>query len=67
MFKANMIDVKIGYPEYTYNDTYLNTLYKDVSLFGCKINKNKKLFSINVNFKITNSSILTSLNTLRIP
>jgi hypothetical protein len=28
--KADLIDVKIGYPDYTYNDTYLNNLYKNV-------------------------------------
>jgi hypothetical protein len=29
--KADRIDVKIGYPDYTYNDTYMNDLYKGVS------------------------------------
>lgn len=29
--KADFIDPKIGYPEFTYNDTYLNDYYKDVS------------------------------------
>lgn len=31
--KADAIDPKIGYPEFTYNDTYLNEYYEDVSLF----------------------------------
>ena len=30
--KADAIDVKIGYPSYTYNDTYLNGLYKHVKV-----------------------------------
>ena len=29
--KADFIEKKIGYPEFTYNDTYLNLLYKEVS------------------------------------
>ena len=29
--KANSIDVKVGYPDYTYNDTYLDKLYEGVS------------------------------------
>ena len=28
--KAEFIDVKIGYPEYTYDDQYLNSLYAEV-------------------------------------
>lgn len=28
--KAELIDTKIGYPDYTYNNTYLDDLYKDV-------------------------------------
>jgi len=35
MEKANNIDVKMAYPEFTYNDTHLNTLY-NVSLFRLK-------------------------------
>ena len=31
--KADFIDVKIGYPDYTFNDTHLNDLYKRVSRF----------------------------------
>lgn len=30
MEKANNIDVKMAYPEFTYNDTYLNKLYENV-------------------------------------
>jgi len=28
--KADYIDTKIGYPDYTFNDTYLNDIYKGV-------------------------------------
>lgn len=28
--KADLIDTKIGYPDYTYNKTYLDDLYKKV-------------------------------------
>jgi membrane metallo-endopeptidase-like protein 1 len=28
--KADYIDPKIGYPEFTYNDTHLNEMYKNV-------------------------------------
>ncbi len=28
--KADLIDVKIGYPDYTYNETYLNSIYENV-------------------------------------
>ena len=28
--KADYIDPKIGYPEFTYNDTHLNDMYKNV-------------------------------------
>ena len=28
--KADFIDVKIGYPDYTFNNTYLNDLYTKV-------------------------------------
>jgi membrane metallo-endopeptidase-like protein 1 len=28
--KADFIDPKIGYPEFTYNDTHLNDIYKEV-------------------------------------
>ena len=28
--KADFIDPKIGYPEFTYNDTHLNDMYKEV-------------------------------------
>jgi membrane metallo-endopeptidase-like protein 1 len=30
--KLDLIDIKIGYPEFTYNDTHMDNLYKDVSL-----------------------------------
>ena len=30
--KADYIDPKIGYPDYTYNDTYMNNLYKNVRI-----------------------------------
>jgi predicted metalloendopeptidase len=26
--KVDRMDVKMGYPDYTYNDTYMNNLYK---------------------------------------
>ncbi len=29
--KASNIDIKIGYPDFIKNDTYLNELYKEVS------------------------------------
>ena len=29
--KADYIEPKIGYPDFTYNDTYLNELYKYVT------------------------------------
>lgn len=29
--KAELIDTKIGYPDYTYNNTYLDDLYKNVT------------------------------------
>jgi predicted metalloendopeptidase len=38
VLKADRMDVKIGYPDYTYNDTYMNDRYKGVSLK--KITKN---------------------------
>ena len=28
--KANKIDIQIGYPDYTYNEKYMNDLYKSV-------------------------------------
>ena len=28
--KADFIDVKVGYPDYTYNDAHINDLYKNV-------------------------------------
>jgi neprilysin len=28
--KAEMIDIKIGYPDFTYNNTHLNHMYRDV-------------------------------------
>ena len=28
--KADKMDIKIGYPDYIYNDTYLEELYKEV-------------------------------------
>ena len=28
--KADFIDTKIGYPDYTFNDTYMNEIYKEV-------------------------------------
>ena len=31
--KADFIDPKIGYPEFTYNDTHLNDMYKEVQKF----------------------------------
>ena len=31
--KADYIDAKIGYPDFTYNDTHLNEIYKHVG-FG---------------------------------
>jgi predicted metalloendopeptidase len=30
--KADFIEKKIGYPEFTYNNTYLNMIYKEVSI-----------------------------------
>lgn len=30
MQKADFIDKKVAYPDYTYNNTYLDILYKDV-------------------------------------
>jgi hypothetical protein len=29
--KADLMNVKIGYPDYTFNDTYMNDLYEGVS------------------------------------
>ena len=29
--KADFIDTKIGYPDYTFNDTYMNDIYKEVN------------------------------------
>jgi endothelin-converting enzyme len=31
--KANAIDIKIGYPEFTYNDTFIDGIYKDVNIY----------------------------------
>jgi predicted metalloendopeptidase len=31
--KANAIDIKIGYPDFTYNDTFIDGIYKDVGLW----------------------------------
>ena len=33
--KADLIDPKIGYPDFTFNDTHLNGLYKDVGIGFC--------------------------------
>ncbi len=30
--KAQMMDVKIGYPDFTYDDSYLNKIYSQVYL-----------------------------------
>lgn len=30
--KADFMDTKVAYPDYTFNDTYLDILYKDVCL-----------------------------------
>lgn len=30
--KANYIESNVGYPEYIYNDTYMNTLYENVGI-----------------------------------
>lgn len=30
--KAQLIDIKIGYPDFTYNDTYIDSLYEDVRM-----------------------------------
>ena len=39
--KAQLIDIKIGYPDFTYNDTYIDSLYEDVRIMkkfiNCKI------------------------------
>ena len=31
--KADNIDSKVGFPEFIYNDTYLNEIYENVSPF----------------------------------
>ena len=31
--KANLINSQIGYPNFTYNDTYLSLIYKEVNYF----------------------------------
>lgn len=31
LLKADYIDAKVAYPDFTYNDTYLDTLYKEVT------------------------------------
>ena len=30
--KADYIDPKIGYPDFTYNDTYMDKLYENVNI-----------------------------------
>jgi predicted metalloendopeptidase len=58
--KLDLIDIKIGYPEFTYNDTHLDSLYKDVNF-----NHSIYIF-INYNTYLNIYSIISmNLNTLR--